>query len=740
MSRNTQANTCAGSYDKTLLDWHCIHKLNSCLQLQKSENKQLKRDNCFLAWPGLAVIAVILFAGSGIAVADSSYQDPDATQLDEIVVHATRMDKRIDEVPAAISVITKDDIQLGRQQLGLDESLSAIPGLFMQDRYNFAQDLRIAIRGFGARSNFGIRGIKILVDGIPESLPDGQGQSDGIDLGSVERIEVIRGPASSLYGNASGGVINITSERGTADPFVDTRLSFGEFDFNKFQVKVGGEADRLNYLVNISHMKYDGYRDHSQTENTSLNARFVYETDNDAEYGLVFNATDQPVANDPGGVTLIQAQTDPKSARQRNVDFDAGEALDQQRIGLSYRKSFGERHEIRLRNHYVWRDFANKLPFTSGGAVQFDRFFVGGGAIYTYRGELWGRPNSLIVGTDIDRQDDARRRFDNNMGVLGSLTLDQTELVTSFGVFVQNELALSENLALTVGLRYDEVKFEVEDKFLADGDDSGDRTLSETSPMIGIVYTPSESTSLYATFSTAFETPTTTEFANPSGAGGFNPDVDPQIAKNYEVGIRGILAGRNRYELSLFTIDVEDELISFELATQPGRNFFSNAGKSTRKGVEISFVSEPVEGLRISVAYTYSDFQFDEFLDDNGNDFSGNALPGIPDDLLRGEVAYRHPSGFYGVVDVLDVGDFFVNNANSAINDSYSVVNLRAGFANFRFGDWTLSPYVGINNLTDEQYAANVRINAFGGRYFEPAPERHLYGGLAIRYNFARRQ
>jgi len=700
----------------------------------------MKRDSRYLAWLGLTFIAAMSFAGSGIAVADASDQGTDATKLDEIIVRATRMEKRINEVPAAISVITRDEIQLGRQQIGLDESLSAIPGLFMQDRYNFAQDLRIAIRGFGARSNFGIRGVKILVDGIPESLPDGQGQSDGIDLGSIEQIEVLRGPASSLYGNASGGIINITSERGPVDPFVETRLSFGEFDFQKFQLKAGGNAGRLNYLVNISDMQYDGYRTHSETESTVLNARFVYAIDNESEFGLVLNATDQPLANDPGGITLIQAQSDPTSARQQNIDFDSGEALDQQRIGLSYKKSFGERHEIRLRNYYVWRDFANKLPFTGGGAVQFDRFFVGSGATYTYRSELWGRPNSLIVGTEIDRQDDDRKRFDNNLGVLGPLVLDQTELVTSIGIFVQNEIALGEDLALTVGLRYDEVDFDVEDHFLADGNDSGSRTLSETSPMIGVVYSPSETTNLYATISTAFETPTTTEFANPSGAGGFNPNVDPQLATNYEVGIRGTLGERNRYELSLFTIDVEDELIPFELASQPGRDFFSNAGKSTRNGAEISFVSQPVEGLRISVAYTYSNFEFDEFLDDNGNDFSGNALPGIPDNLFRGEVAYTHSSGFYSAIELLDVGSFFVNNANSAVNESYSVVNLRVGHADLRFGHWILSPFVGVNNLADEQYAANVRINAFGGRYFEPAPERHFYGGLAIRYNFGRGQ
>ncbi len=661
-----------------------------------------------------------------------------AEELDEIEVRATRMQKPIREIPAAVSAIAKESIQLGRQQLGLDESLAAIPGLFMQDRYNFAQDLRIAIRGFGARSNFGIRGVKILVDGIPESLPDGQGQSDGIDLGSAERIEVIRGPSSSLYGNASGGVISITSERGPADPFVETRLSVGDFDFTKVQLKAGGDTGRLNYLLNVSDMQYDGYRAHSETEDTSLNARLVYAIDDESELGVVVNVTDQPLANDPGGIDLAQAQAAPTSARQRNVDFNSGEALDQQRIGLSYTKSIGDRHEIQARNHYVWRDFENRLPFTGGGAVRFDRFFVGGGASYTYRGEVGGRPNNVIVGLDIDRQDDERKRFDNNMGVLGDLTFDQTELVTNIGLFLQNEFVVSDALSLTAGLRYDEVEFEVEDKFLGDGDDSGKRTLSETSPMLGVVYSPSEATSIYATFSTSFETPTTTEFANPSGAGGFNPNLDPQIAENFEVGIRGSIGQRSSYELALFTIDVDDELIPFELASQPGRDFFSNAGKSSREGAEIAFASEPFDGLTISLAYTISDFVFDRFIDDNGNDFSGNEIPGVPDDLFRGEVLYRHPSGFFGAIDVLDVGDFHVNNANTVVNEPYTVVNLRAGFSDLTFGAWTLSPFIGVNNLGDEEYAANIRINAFGGRYYEPAPDRHFYGGLGIRYDFSR--
>ncbi len=706
----------------------------------------MNRNSRYRGWTGFSLIPAMMFAGGSAAFAQSADEDNDSTRFDEIVVHATRMERRISRIPAAISVISKEEIQRGRQQLGLDESLSGMPGVFISDRYNFSRDLRISIRGFGARSAFGVQGIKILIDGIPETLPDGQSNTDGIDLGSTQRIEVIRGPSSSLYGNASGGVINITSERGPSIPFVETRLTAGNFGFSQVQFKAGGDTGRLNYLLNISDMQYDGYRAHSQTENTSLNARFAFAIDDQSELGVVLHSTDQPVAKDPGGISLPQAQADPRSARQRNVDFDTGEVMDQQRLGLTYRKSFGERHEIRLRNHYVWRDFANKLPFAGAGSTQFDRFLVGGGGTYAFDGELWGRPNTLMVGIDLDRQDDDRRRFDNVMGVIGPMISHQDEVVTNFGVFVQNEIRLNDKFGLTLGLRYDEIKYDFDDKFLSDGDDSAERTIDEVSPMIGIVYSPTEATSFYGTISTAFESPTTTQLANPSGLGGFNPDIEPQLATNYEIGVKGAIGQRSSYELTLFSMDVEDELIVFEVG---GRDVYENAGESSREGVEMSFASEPIDGLRFMLAYTYSDFVFDRFIDDNGNDHSGNTIPGIPENLFRGEVAYTHSSGFYAAIDALNVGRLYAKNDNSVSIESYTAFNLRIGFADWRLGNWQLEPFIGVNNLTDESYFSEIRINAFGGppfgppdgaRYYEPAPDRNFYGGLAIRYNFGRGQ
>ncbi|RMF90219.1 MAG: TonB-dependent receptor [Nitrospinota bacterium] len=662
-------------------------------------------------------------------------QAEEAIKLQPNIVTAPRVAKPLLEVPAAVGAVEKEDIQLGRQQLGLDESLVKIPGLFFQNRFNFAQDLRIAIRGFGARAAFGIRGVKILVDGIPETLPDGQAQVDNIDLGSAERIEVIRGPTSSLYGNASGGVISIITEEGPEEPFVETRLSWGEFRFQKYQLKTGGQHGPLNYLVNLSRLDMEGFREHSGTENVLVNSKLRLDIDETSTVTALINFAHAPIADDPGALTREQAEADPRQARDRNVQFDAGEDITQGRFGLVYQKRFGQSHELSANAYYVFRDFANKLPFQGGGSVDFDRFVVGGGMKYIYTTQIWGRRNRLTLGIDLELQNDDRRRFDNNNGQLGDLVFNQEEEVSSIGPFIQDEFRLLKNLELTVGVRYDRVRFSVEDFFLSDGDDSGARTLDKFSPMIGLLYTFSPALHIYGNVSTSFETPTTTEFANPSGRGGFNPDLEPQKATNYEIGVKGNWRGRWSYELALFTVRVEDELIPFELPDNPGRTFFRNAGKSTRNGVELGLKAELWKGLTASVAYTFSDFFFEEFRTEDGV-FDDNEIPGIPKHQLHGEIAYFHPSGLYGIWDILFVDKFFADNANTVQNDAYTIANLRLGYVG-QFGNWEVSPFLGLNNLFDDQYNANVRLNAFGGRFFEPGPDFNVYGGLSLSHTWS---
>ena len=629
----------------------------------------------------------------------------------------------------SISVADKSRIQDATQQLALDEALAGIPGLYMQNRYNFAQDLRVSIRGFGARSSFGIRGIRVFVDDIPETLPDGQSQVDSIDIGSAERIEVLRGPASSLYGNASGGVIAVQSELGNSPPFAEARLAAGDFGFGKIQAKFGGDLDTVDYLLNVSRLQIDGYRDHSRAEGNLINAKLGLDFSPVDRLIVTLNHTDQPVADDPGGLNAAEASANPSAARDRNVLFNAGEALSQQRAGLIYRRD-RENGALMIRNYYVWRDFSNMLPFTSGGAVDLERFFYGAGVQYNGR-YMQDDSLKLTAGIDADRQDDERQRFDNNMGTIGNLVFDQDERVTSIGVYLQGRYRIGDAWSLLAGARYDRIQYDVTDNFLSDGDDSGKIDFTELSPSLALNYEFSSGV-VFASFATSFETPTTTELANPDGSGGFNESLDAQTSTSYEVGVKQS-RGPFYYEIAAFHIDLEDELVPFELAAFPGRTFFVNAGRSSRDGIEAALRWQGDSGLRAELSYTWSDFTFDEFVDDSGNDFAGNTLPGLPRQFAHARLSYDIENGFYGSFEVNYSGQLYANNANSVEVSSYIVSNLRIAYRG-QSGRWRLEPFLGINNIFDESYNSNIRSNAFGGRYFEPAPVRNYYAGIVIRF------
>jgi len=684
----------------------------------------------------MAVLACLLSAVCSNVLANDSPNVEQAEEVSEIIVTATRLDQAARSVPAAISVVSGDAIQHARQQLALDEALARVPGVFFQNRYNFAQDLRISIRGFGARSNFGVRGIKILVDGIPETLADGQSQVDSIDLASVRQVEVLRGPASALYGNAAGGVISIQSELGSAEPYADARIAVGDYGYRKYQVKTAGAVGRLDYLVSLSDLQIDGYREHSEAENTQLNSRFLFRLSDITEVGWAISATAQPVSNDPGGVTRAEAAANPRGARDRNVDFDAGEALDQQKLGISFKHAFPGGGELRARSYYLARDFRNRLPFTNGGIVALDRSFAGGGVSYTRGFGLGNIQHRVVAGIDHDRQRDDRQRFDNNSGFQGALALDQLERVTSTGFFVQDEVTVSDRFAVTLGLRYDDIEFDVSDAFLADGDDSGTRSIDDVSPSIGFLYDVGARHALYGGIATAFETPTTTEFANPDGSGGFNPSLEPQKSTSYELGLRGGVFENTRYELVVFKIDVDDELIPFEIASSPDREFFANAGKSERRGIELSLSAAPLPRLNLALSYTWSQFKFDTFIDGSGNDFSGNTIPGIPDTFVYADISYAHESGFFAAVDALYTDDLFADNANAAKVHGATVANVRLGLQR-TVDNLDIEPFIGISNVFDTYFTANVRINAFGARYFEPGPDRNFYGGVSVRFRYA---
>ncbi len=685
---------------------------------------------------------VVSLSGLPLVHAEEAHAEEEkakADRLEEVRVVATRTDRSVRNIPAAVSVIEQADIQRGRQLLGLDESLNRVPGVFAQNRYNFAQDLRLAIRGFGARANFGIRGLKIYGDGIPATTADGQSGVDDIDLGSLERIEVLRGPSAALYGAASGGVVNLVTEDGGETPNLQTSVIVGEDGQRNFRVKTGGQNGALNYLMSLSDLTYEGYRDNAEVESTQFNSKFRYVFNDGGELTVVLNAVDSPKADDAGAITAAQVDTDPTQAQPRNLSSNAGEALDQQKLGLVYRREVGDDNLLTLRNYYVRRDFQAFLPIGShipfvadDGVVEFDRFFYGGGAQFDMGHTLFGLDGRTTFGFDIDLQRDDRQRFINNAGRKGALSFDQDEEAQNYGAYVRTELDISDAATLVLGLRYDEVELEVDDKFLANGDQSGELDFDEFSPMIGLVVDVSERLSAYANFGTSFETPTFTELASPArnlsvSLGGFD-DVDAQTSRSFELGLRGGLGEAVYIDIAAFTMDVDDEITS--VSNIGNRAFFENAD-TERDGIELSLVAQPVDGLRLSLAYAYTDFEFTSFAGSPGT--VGNTLPGLPEQQLFAEIAYDAPAGFYVVGDVLYVDELYANNANSVVNDDSTVANLRAGWAG-DMGRWRLAPFVGINNLFDEEYNANVRINGFGGRLFEPGPERHFYAGFSVDY------
>lgn len=653
--------------------------------------------------------------------------------LDTIVITSSRIQSDLDRLPAAVSVITTTASDATRQQTSLQEYLLQSPGVFTQNATNFAQDLRISIRGFGARSSFGIRGIKLLVDGIPETTPDGQGQLDNLNLGITERIEITKGPSSSLYGNASGGVIAITTltyKEGQDIPR-SFKAAVGAFNFQNYQATAVVGDSLASYVFHGNYASSDGFRDQSSFEQINTNFKGRFKLADSLHLTAIVNYADAPTADDPGGLTLEEVQADRRQARDSNVLFQTGEAVTQFKVGASAEWLKSKSTTLQGYAFYSNRQFNGLLPFEFGGVVDLNRDHIGQGTSITYQ----RKNNTFQAGYDFGYQNDARQRFRNLEGVTGEQTLDQAERFTNLGVYLLDHYK-RDRWYFTVGLRFDYNKLEAQDRFLSNGDDSGARTLNAINPSIGLSYalkgdSPSHTKNIFANFSSSFETPSLSELsANPTGDQGFNENLDPQKAISFETGIRG-RGSAFQYQVAVFYIQTTDELIPFELEEFPDREFFSNAGETERLGVEFEGSYAITKAWRATVTYAFSNFELTDFaINDVVGDFD---LPGIPKHNTSLGLNYAPQEGFQASIIANLVGSQFAENENLVKVSGYELVNFRAGY---RF-DWRktgIEPYLGINNLLDQEYTDNVRINAFGGRFFEPAPRLNIFGGVVLNF------
>jgi iron complex outermembrane receptor protein len=686
----------------------------------------------FLAVP-IAVCS--LWASPAIRAAEQG----SAETLPPITVTGTRIERSLPDTPAGVSVIDETSLRDGRQGLQLDEALSRVPGLFLQNRYNFAQGQRLSLRGFGSRAAFGVRGIRIRVDGFPETLPDGQSQIDSVDLDNAVRAEVLRGPSSVLYGNAGGGVVSVDTASGLDRPGTSVRLQAGGDGFRKAAVRSGGRVGDFDYHAGISHLESEGYRDQSEVRKTLFNTRLGWALTPAQRLEAVLTVLDLPLAQDPGGLSQQQLAANRRQAVPAAVNLDAGQEVAQRRLGLSHSLGLSGGGELRSRVFYSQRDFEQVLPFFFPGAqnlVAFDRDFFGLGSEYRDQFVIAGMAARYIVGAEAQRQNDDRtRRGINPAGERSAVTQRQDEAATVMAGFGQLDVALLPRLTASLGARVDRLRLSTTDRLLDDGDDSGARRFTETSYSGGLVWQLMGEHRLYANVATAFESPSFTEFARPDGGAGFNPDIRPQESLNREIGLRNGFDAQWHYELTLFSVRVDDEITPFE---SEGRTFFQNAARTKRDGVEATLIWRPLPPLTLTGSYSYARLRFDRFVDTEGNDLSGNELPGIPRGNGFLEAAWRVSERGFAALDAQFVDSRYAENANQLRVAGHTLVNARAGMEQ-RFGDVRVEFFGGVNNLLDRDYIANLRVNANPANpidqrgFFEPAPARHFYLGLAFQ-------
>jgi iron complex outermembrane receptor protein len=679
--------------------------------------------------------------GFATEVIELALQDGEARTLDvqlsiapfSETVTATRAGLPLAAVPQAVSVVGPEDLEFSQRKVSAAEALQGIPGIFVADRHNFSQAAGLQLRVRAPLGGFGLNGLQLYQDGIPLTVADGTTEATNLDLGSAGYAEIVRGPSSVLYGNSAGGAISFNTVPPVGTPFrLEPDVQFGSFGYQRQQVKASGTVGSIAYVANLNRLKTDGFRMNSAAETRRGNVVVRAELSPSTELRGVFNLFDMPFAESPSTLDEQTARNDPTSVRALAFTQGWGESSTQGQGGLTVEHRFARGQVLRASGWGLWRNVWNPIPFR---IIDLGREAAGFRSEYAGRAELGAMPIEWTSGFDVSYQRDDRNEF-ANAGVPpgggdtrpGDLLLDQLEEVLSLAPFLQVRLELQPRWHLTAGVRYDHYDFNADDRFLSDGDQSGGRSMSATSPMLGINFSATDTLGLYANFATAYQTPRTVELSNrPTGEGGFNQDLGPADLRSFEVGARGSV-GKLRYELAGYLSTLDDALISFQRPDE--QIFYRNAGKSKRNGAEVMLEWRPSSRARLRAAYTYQDFVLDRFVT-AAADFSGNREPGTaPHQLFLGG-SYATDFGLRSTAQFRWIDAYPVNNANTVSNWSYQVLDLRVGLDR-RWGRVNVRPYFGIDNVFNERYNASTVINAVGNRFFEPAPDRAFYAGISI--------
>ncbi|WP_124552319.1 TonB-dependent receptor family protein [Methylophilus methylotrophus] len=701
--------------------------------------------------------------------------DENTITLSPVVVTATRQAQNSFDLPVAIDVVNEKDIKQGQLQMQLSESLIRVPGITAQNRNNQAQDPQISTRGFGSRSAFGVRGVRVYVDGIPLTMPDGQGQPGVVDLSAIKSIEVMRGPFSSLYGNSSGGVIQMMTKNSPQSPEVGATAMFGSYDTKRQILEAAGQSENVEYLLNISNFETNSFRDHGKGNKQMATAKFKFNISEDTKLTSLVNWFEQD-AQDPLGLDRARAfsRSTRDSAIAAATFANTGVKRDHTQIGFNLEHAFNENNKISLipyvgsrRNAQVLTTTAlatglfgsgtaSSACFASGSSgtcarlSEINREFYGTDLRWDNSGRVFDLPYNLTLGLTYGKSTDDRNDTNtlNNGFTVSNPNRDEKNIASNFDQYIQGKLSLTPTVDVHMGARHTKVQLKVKDNLLTvNGDNSGNVEYQKTTPVIGAVWKATEALNFYVNFGKGFETPTFIEAAFDNVATGVaskpNLGLKASESNNYEVGAKAFLGENTRMNLTLFKVMTDDEIVTS--LTNAGRSSYTNAGKTERKGIEFSLDSKFENNISTYFAYTLLDAEFkDAFTTStqagavitNRTILAGNKIPGTYRSQIYGEIAWSYaPLGFFTAFEGRHNSKVYVDDVNSDSAPSYTIFNLRAGFEQ-NLTNWRFKEFIRVENMFDKEYIGSVRINDGNRLFYETAADRNYLVGLSAQYKF----
>ena len=703
------------------------------------------------------LLAALFAAGGAAFTASGKAQAEDAaaaTPMPVVIVTGSRIEQDSFDFPAAVDIVDAQRIGAAQMRVNASEALASVPGLVVLNRQNYAQDLQISSRGFGARSAFGVRGVRLIADGIPASMPDGQGQAATFNLDLAERIEVLRGPFSALYGNHSGGVIQLFTRDGQGRPAVETTVSGGSDGTHKIDLNAQGETDGIGYVIDASRFETDGYRDHSAARRDQGFAKLSVRPGATSRLTLTASTLTQDDTEDPLGVTWATFQRDPRAGEidltdpqtpQRTLAerYNTRKSIDHQQGGATFEERFGP-DRLRVTAYVGKRQVVQYQAFSrgfqappthSGGVVDFDRDFYGMDLQWLAVRQLAGGKLSTTLGLEWNRSRDDRQGFENfvgtELGVRGALRRDEIDKLSSLDPYLQTQWESGPWL-LTAGLRRSSLDVEVDDHYLSNGNDSGDVDYSKVTPVLGALYKVSPQLNVYVSAARGFETPTLNELFYSSGGTGFNFKLKPASSRHLEIGAKAKLGENARVEAALFQVRTDDELVVDTSAG--GRTSYRNASETLRRGMEVSLEGELGSGFSTRLALTLLKATYETGF---GSVPAGSRLPGVPRANLFGELAWNAEGGRFGAaLETLASSKIYVEDTNTERPaPGYAVVNARVQ-ARQTVDRWRFRQFLRLNNLFDRNYVGSVIVGDANKRYYEAAPGRQWTIGVSAQYTF----